>query len=331
MVKIFSKFKRYKNKGLWLTFKTRNLEENALLQTRGGRLRLKRHSFLFEDEINFLYYLREKFNYILFDKVSIPQIEFALTTRCSLRCKNCINYIPYLNNDEQKVIELDEFKVYIDNLTAAVNKIEDLLLLGGEPLLLKNIDKYLEYVAKNNKIKRVWLVTNGTIVMSDDLIRTIKKYHRKVIVWLSNYSANKELEPRLKHDKILAQIKMTKAKYIYNKDLNWSDVSQDLSAKNRTKIQNINYFKVCGNKCVSVFGETVYVCPRAGTYHLKKLYEPENNEIINLNNKDKKSLRKEIIRFYENKYFQACDFCNFIEDRQNERITPAIQLKENQF
>ena len=109
-------------------FNKRYFERNALVQIRGiyGHL-AKNLPFYLTDEIKALYSLKEKFDFFFFNKVNIPQIEFTLTTKCTLRCRNCTNYIPHLAQEEHSKMDFEEFKEYLDNLCASVNKIYNLL------------------------------------------------------------------------------------------------------------------------------------------------------------------------------------------------------------
>lgn len=40
----------------------------------------------------------ESLKFHLFKSVSIPQVEIVITTRCSLRCKECATFIPLIKN-----------------------------------------------------------------------------------------------------------------------------------------------------------------------------------------------------------------------------------------
>ena len=308
-------------------FEKRNLWRNATIELDGlHKLKPKNYPEFFRKILKDFYFLKEKFEYFVLGHVNISQIEFTLTTKCTLKCRYCINYIPRLSNAENKLINFEDFKLYIDNLTKSVNKIYNLILLGGEPLLVKNLDKYLEYAAKNKKIKNVWITTNGTMLMPENLINIIKKYRKKVTIWVSNYSANPDLKNILKHEKLFEQIKETGADLIYNKDLNWGFVTEEIKSYNRERKDNISYFKKCMQNCLAVFDDKLFVCPRAGTFYLKGLYKLSDNELVSLKNNNHKELKKQIIQFYSRDYFSACDCCNIIEDRKKPRMLPAIQI-----
>ena len=48
---------------------------------------------------------------------------------------------------------LDEFKNNVDALAKGSNEIQTALLLGGEPLLNKDLPAMVSYIAKNRKFK----------------------------------------------------------------------------------------------------------------------------------------------------------------------------------
>jgi len=270
--------------------------------------------------------LKEKFEYFVSGRLNIPQIEFTLTTRCTLRCKHCTNYISHLEKHEHSTMTFEDFKMQLDNLTGAVNKIYNLLLLGGEPLLVKELPEMLEYAAQNRKIKNIWITTNGTLPLSENLIQSIRKYRDKTVVWLSNYSRNEELT--LKHEELLAQMQDNNFQYIFNEDLTWSYVTEEIKDYSRSRKENADYFLKCLHPCLSVYDGKLFVCPRAGVFYLKNLYQFDEGEEISLNSPPKE-LRKQLIHFYERDYFSACNLCNWSYDRQQARIMPAQQLERN--
>ena len=287
--------------------------------------RLKELNFeYFSNELYSLCLLIEKLNYFVFDKISIPQIEFTLTTKCTLKCKNCTNYIPKIKGNEHSQISIEEFKLYLKNLSKSVHKIYNLLLLGGEPLTIKNLEEYVDEAAKNKKVENVWIVTNGTLLISNNLLKIIKKHNKKVTIWISNYSGNEDLVSRLKHKELFEQIKQAGANLIFQKDSYWLYVNENIENYNRTETENRNYFRNCMHRCMAVFGNKGFICPRSGTFYLKNLYVPKENETFNLN-APPKELKQQLISFYSNDYFQSCNFCSILEDNTKPYIIPAIQ------
>jgi len=288
----------------------------------------KNKNFFFSDEIKALLLLKEKISFLLTGKLNIPQIEFTLTTKCSMRCKHCLNYIPTIKKNEHKFIEIDEFKAQLNNLTKAVNHIRRLILIGGEPLLVNNLEEYVEVSARNPKVDKVWIFTNGTLLFKPELLKILNKYRKKIVIYVSNYSKNENIKHKFKYEEIFNQLRTNNICYISNEELNWEYASPLPDKIQRTNSQK--YFLQCDNPCVSVLEGKMYVCPRAGIYTVKNIYNPQPNDYIDLNiENNPKELKHKIIEFYYSDYFNACNYCNILEDKLKPEIIPAIQLEED--
>ncbi len=308
-------------------FLKRNLFENAKVRMYGlHNMRPKKISPSHQPKLlKFFWFLEWVMNFIL-GKFRIPQLEVVLTTKCTLKCKHCTNYIPSVEKNEHIELSLNDFKYQMDNLLKAVDCIQNLLLLGGEPLLLKDITEIFKYAASKKKIKRVWIVTNATITPSDELIQALKKYRKKCTVWISNYSGNSELSPMLKAQSIIKTLKENKIEYKYKENLMWNYV-QPYKKNNRTEDENIQYFIKCLHKCTSLANGKINVCPRAGTFYIKKMINDIDIEQVDLNETNANTLKEQLYEFYSRYHFSACDFCNRNTDILEEKVQPAIQIK----
>lgn len=71
---------------------------------------------------------------ILFGRVFyVKQLELALTTRCSLRCRDCMNLMQYYEMPAD--VPLKKNKWAIDSFLRCVDAVCDFFVLGGEPFL----------------------------------------------------------------------------------------------------------------------------------------------------------------------------------------------------
>lgn len=211
-------------------------------------------------------------------KIYLPQVEFAITTTCNLKCKNCTNYIPYLPRENQRVITFADFQTYLQNLLKNVDKLNALLLLGGEPLLHKELPQMLDFALNCEKIENVYITTNGTIYFSDALRAVFEKHkdNKKLWIWVSNYTANPRLAKRLKSYDLVAYLRKQQMNYIFIDDSVWGKSPPPTYAEiKRTDAENSAYFLACNVPCVSVYGSELSICPRAshfaakGTIHQK--------------------------------------------------------------
>ena len=216
--------------------------------------------------------LKATLDFKLRGKIYIPQVEFAITTTCNLKCKNCTNYIPYLPRENQRVITYADFKIYLQNLLKNADKLNALLLLGGEPLLHKELPQMLDYALHCEKIETVYITTNGTIYFSDALRAVFEKHkgNKKLWIWVSNYTANPRLAKRLKSYDLVSYLRENKMNYIFIDDSVWGKSPPPTYAEfERTDAENSDYFLACNSPCVSVYGDELSICPRASHFATK--------------------------------------------------------------
>ncbi len=268
--------------------------------------------------------LKLKLQYILFKKIYIPHLEFVLTTRCTLRCQYCINHIPSIEKDKHQTYSLAEFQQDLGNILQNIVKLDSLCLLGGEPLLVKDLDKMCLYAAQQPKISKIYIVTNGTIPLPQNLIDVAKKYREKVWILLSNYSKNPELKGIIKDDYILNQIKENNLKYLFNQDLMWlkSTPAKDFQ---RTEEECRKIFLQCLYPCASIVEGKIHICPRASTMYVRNFFTFKNKDYVDVRHFKGKKLRKMLIKFYNRKCFSACGYCNIINE--HDITIPALQIK----
>ena len=96
------------------------------------------------------------------------------TYRCTLKCKLCAAYAPYYKNPDH--YEYGFLAKQIDSFFDIVDTVRDFSLSGGEPLLHKDIArlllKLLEY---KERIKRILILTNGTLLMREELLDVLEE------------------------------------------------------------------------------------------------------------------------------------------------------------
>ena len=68
--------------------------------------------------------------------VQIMQIDVIVTTFCSLNCKNCSEWIPYLK--EKKTFSLESLKQNIDALFRNVDFVQRINVIGGRLCCIRN-------------------------------------------------------------------------------------------------------------------------------------------------------------------------------------------------
>ena len=126
----------------------------------------------------------------------LHHLEFIITTKCNLRCKQCSNLIPEIQ-DKAKDICFEEFKRDMDLLMSNFDYIYRLQIHGGEPMLHPEIAKIMAYILQyKEKIGISVIVTNGTNLPSQALLDVISNH--KVAIIASPYSFNKTMLEKLR-------------------------------------------------------------------------------------------------------------------------------------
>ena len=107
------------------------------------------------------------------EKPLIGYIETHLYNQCNLNCKGCTHFS---NIDKTPFMSLEQYEQNIKKLSELYN-INTFRLMGGEPLLNKDLSKYLEITNKYLTNSNVDIATNGLLIcnMNKELIDTLKR------------------------------------------------------------------------------------------------------------------------------------------------------------
>ncbi|MDY5822742.1 MAG: hypothetical protein SPJ83_08170, partial [Helicobacter sp.] len=186
-------------------------------------------------------------------KVDIPYIEIVLTTKCTLRCESCNNLMQYFDSKNQYICTYEGIKQSLDKFFAAIDSIQVVRIIGGEPLLFKDIDKVITYLGQERKIRSFSIVTNGTRIFSENSLIALKSFPN-TIVCISDYSRSPNLKVPLKQESLIDQLKTHKIPYTVlweNKNLSWWNPGK-IYKRGRTNEDIIRNFKACMMPCVSL-------------------------------------------------------------------------------
>ncbi len=95
------------------------------------------------------------------NKIYIPYLETNLVDGCNLNCKGCTHFAGLFKTSE--VYPLETFRRDVRQLSQMVD-VGKFRLLGGEPLLLKNLDEYIKVSREYLPNTYIQVVTNGLLI-----------------------------------------------------------------------------------------------------------------------------------------------------------------------
>ena len=252
------------------------------------------------------------------NQLNVNSIDLVLTEKCSLKCKNCSNLMQYyeqpIDNDLELLIKS------FDNFIKAVDYCYEVRMIGGEPLMYKNINRVIEHVLSKKNIGNVIIYTNGTIVPKGDRINVFK--NPKIYFKISNYGSHSRNVEKL--EKTLAE---NNIHYITERVTTWQDCAKIDDFKRSDELNKEIFGNCCVNETLTMLHGKLYLCPYSAHVENLKIIKPKVKEHIDLFSPDTRDLKTEIRNLYFGKEFlEACKICNG-RDHNVASIPAAEQTK----
>lgn len=238
--------------------------------------------------------------------VILPRIVVVISTRCTLKCKYCGEFIPYFNQKQDLRTEY-----VLKDLEQLFNQMEyicTLEFIGGEPFLHNDLDIFLKKVNQyNSRIGKVEITTNATVPIPDKLLTILK--NQKIEILISHYKVNsrkvRELKEILKRERI--NYRSLDAKY-------WTDSGKiHFNGKSRKSTYEMFMHCYASRDCRTLYKGKFLLCSR-GPYMLEQGYHPNCLDIY-INN-----LCSNLYTFYLQSGYATCKYC-----RHNEKKIPIAE------
>lgn len=235
------------------------------------------------------------------DKTYMRSLDVMVTTKCSLKCRNCSNLMQYYtdakNTDHQEILQA------LDKLYKNVDHISEFRVIGGEPLMNKGWADVVNDISKNNPTAKIFVYTNGTIAPKDDQLESFDK--KKVNFTITDYGKlSKNIE------KMIEKLDYFNITYNRSPPENWVDCSR-IHQHNRTPSKLKEVFKeCCSTQLYTLLNGRLYTCPFiANAYTLKAVPNNQADYIELLN--ETNNLKIKLKNFIKGRqFFPACDFCD---------------------
>ena len=242
---------------------------------------------------------------------SMSRMIVVLSTKCSLRCRDCNNLIPLFNSKSD--LNTDKIISSLKNILNVIDSIYRLELIGGEPFLASNLEDVLQFVLRQEKIVTVEMTTNGTIIPKESLIPLLQ--NEKVKICISDYNdivdCKNIIEFCKKHD-LRYQVLHIKQ---------WIN-SGGIMKRFRSIEQLKHQYLSCQSSyfCKTLFEDKLFQCARASSLYAINVCNDINGYL-----KVDSSLSKErLFNFILGDNNPACDYCNTATS-EGFQVVPAIQ------
>lgn len=248
------------------------------------------------------------------------RIQYVVSERCSLRCKDCSHLMPYYKQPQD--IDLDLYKPAFDLLLEQTDNIAELRILGGEPFMNRNMDKVIEWYHDSNKIRSISVYTNGTIVPNENILSALQR--DKVKVHISNYKVNE-----LKIEQLVKVFDEHHIQYFVRAYDAWQDAG-GVEFRNYSEEQKKAIFSVCFERNGYTFLKgRLYRCPReAHAMNLKAMPDVKEDyvDLIHWTGSNEE-LVKQLKSLQERSWLEGCNYCSG-PDNHTQSIPAARQISQ---
>ncbi len=246
----------------------------------------------------------------------LRQVDIVLTTKCSLRCKECANLMQYYEKPYN--ISLNSVLKGVEEFLKYFDEIGRLTIIGGESFLSPDLGEVILYIKKFSKINRIQVFTNGTIVPSTELLHILAD--KKVEIIISDYGT----VSKRKHELVEACKNAGVRSYLKSEDLHWGYVG-DMHRRLRNNNELSKQFKKCNNHCRTILNGKLFYCPRAAHGMDLGIIDTPNTDYIDLINDRSINKNKILNLVYSTRPFRACDYCNY-GTKEMTPIKPGEQM-----
>lgn len=277
----------------------------------------RNHQFLPEGKIGELYTAGRVLKRGL---VQIPTVSVNVGMGCSLRCKDCDQWNPYLKNSNVKQRSYEDICRIFDALVRHVDYIGRVNIIGGEALIHPDIVKIVRYVAQCKKVGQTLIVTNGTIALSQELIDVCKEYH--VLIWVNRYDKSRkwnDVEKACRLNGILITTAISQQ---------WETMGRYGERHNYSRKELVESAEKCFlTMCMGIYGNVLYRCGVCGIIEEEGLGEERKLCKIELCRvRSKLSMMLRLYGMYAATYMEGCRFC--VQPKDRKKIRAGVQIGE---
>lgn len=252
------------------------------------------------------------------EKVIFNRIQYVVSERCSLKCKDCSHLMQYYQYP--KDIDLRKYKTAFDLLLKTVDCITELRILGGEPFMNRKMNEVIEWYHDCDKIQSISVYTNGTIIPNDAILRALQE--EKVKVHISNYKINEE-----KLEKLLPVLDKRHIVYFVREYDAWQDAG-GVECRNYSVEQKKKIFSRCFERNGYTFLKgQLHRCPRAAHAMNLRAMPDTKEDYVDLQHWDgtEEELRQQLKNLQKRLWLEGCNYCSG-PDNHVQSIPAARQI-----
>jgi organic radical activating enzyme len=194
------------------------------------------------------------------NRIYIHSLEYFLADTCNLRCNHCTASSPFLNE-----INLPSLESFIESLSflSRVMRAKQLKLLGGEPLLNKDICSFMRAARQSGMFRIIRVATNGLLLPK----MSAEFWELADIIEISVYPATDGIFSEPKLESLRAMGSKYGTKLDVTRRTHFMEAISDKRIEDVSMVQQI--FTTCdeahGWSCHQLYQNRLYRCSRVHT------------------------------------------------------------------
>lgn len=292
----------------WIPFKSlRNKTRSNLYKKYGFEDVCNQHNDTLNTKVDDLYRYVATISRDISNMNSIYAVDIHLTEHCNLGCYSCSHFSQLA---DKAFYDLNQFEKDIKRLYELTNGVLGIIVLtGGEPLLNKDICKYINISRNYFKNSVIVICTNGILLskQSDDFWKLCGE--KDVNIEVTPYPINIGIE------KIIEKCKCYNVNLVSNVIVEGEEekTSFRLELNDRRKNHPIDSFQNCwfSKRALTLDNGKLYPCARINSIkHFNKYYNKNlivtEGDYIDIN--EAKSVKEIMDKLYNPVPF--CSYCN---------------------
>ncbi len=268
-------------------------------------------------------YKNKRYETVHTDYLYTFALTLLITHKCTLNCRDCVQFIPYHKNKQH--YDKEVIFSYLDKLDEIYDFVTVFRIHGGEPFMHPDLFEILEYAQKKESFKTILVTTNGTIL--PDREKFAKLDPHKVHFLFSNYGSLSNKMPEL--IALFDQLEFAWEHHPLDKE--WFDCSVT-GFRNKPENELQQMYKSCAHICIQITDGKLFTCSNIGTAgYMLGIMPKDVIEYVDFMdpNKTIAQLREEMRVFlYGMDYFKGCNWCTGYTESEQIPIPPAIQTTE---
>lgn len=250
----------------------------------------------------------------LYNKSYISVAQISVTERCTLKCIKCAHGCWAVNNSRAKDLTLEQVQKSADSFFGKVDFTQEFVLIGGEPLLYKQLAEAIQYIGKRyrDQIGIFSITTNGTILPDERILKLCREY--RVLFRISNYGATLPYLVNI-YKRLTDVLGSHGIEYVLGKmESEWTDYGFDYVNRKASEVELIQVFDDCKTLCREIRENRFYFCVMARSVSENMGFHIGENDYLDMDSLEGEQGKKELLEFnlgYSEKgYLDMCNYCH---------------------